>query len=466
MNKTLQTVEIIEEKGRAFLILLFPVLFLTAQLFHPDIFHAGHIRNAEDWITHFRGQRLLHAAHLLELICAPLLIVLALHFKKLLREKSPVMSFIGVVMAFIGALMLAVNKGVLCLTIAGFDRALSDAELTAMIPGLNVLLRKGGILGILWLLPLLPLGFAVISISAIRTKQLPRSQAVPMLIGSLLLANPEIEFINFFASLFLAAGLIPYGISLFMKGRGEGFIKRSTLALFPLLILVSCSSSSGETEEGETIASVVDRVTAGAEGDVQKMERIYYFVRDEIEFGWIYPQDIPAEEILRQRRGVCMQKSNLLVAMAREAGLEARFQFMYVHKTALEDFLPDYAYKKWPDPFVHTVPEVLLEGQWVSMEATFDKDLHEIALSRNLNFARYPDRRNVDIEFNPDGVTGHQQLSVVKGMESFYGDDLGDLVEYLHSDIPWWKRMMQPKIFRDAQKIQNEYRSVSAGQLY
>jgi len=42
-------------------------------------------------------------------------------------------------------------------------------------------------------------------------------QSIAIITGSLMLANPEIEIINFFASFFLAAGLIPYSIKLFKQ---------------------------------------------------------------------------------------------------------------------------------------------------------------------------------------------------------------------------------------------------------
>jgi hypothetical protein len=226
-----------------------------------------------------------------------------------------------------------------------------------------------------------------------------------------------------------------------------------------VILFPCCTSSSQVVTEGEPFASVVARITEGAESDVEKMKRIYYFVRDEIEFGWVYPQDIPAEQVLWTGRGVCMQKCNLLVSMAREAGLEARFHFMYVHKTALQDFLPGYAYKNWVDPFAHTFPEIRLNGEWVPVEATIDRELHEIALEKDLNFARYPEIRNaVDIEFSPKGVVGHQQYVHAEGMESFYGEDISEFAEYLHAGVPWWKRMLQPKIFHDAQRILDELR--------
>jgi len=107
----------------------------------------------------------------------------------------------------------------------------------------------------------------------------------------------------------------------------------SSIAII-LLVMISvfAAVSSPDKTSEETISSVVNRITEGAETEEEKIEKIFYFVRDEIKFGWIYPQEIPAEEVLKNRKGVCMQKTNLLVAMAREAGLKARFHFMYVNK--------------------------------------------------------------------------------------------------------------------------------------
>ena len=206
----------IEQMGTALSFLLFPVLFATAQIMHPNLFHIEIITDGRQWIEHFRGHNLLHFAHLLEFVCAPLLIIMALHYKKILRGKAPVLSFVGVCMVFIGSLMLLGNKSALCLTISGFD-TLNDQQLYQMIPGLNVLLKKEGLLAVLRLLPLLPLGYVLIGISLFKTSHVPKWQSVVIIIGSLMLANPEIEVINFFALFFLAAGLVPYSIKLFKQ---------------------------------------------------------------------------------------------------------------------------------------------------------------------------------------------------------------------------------------------------------
>ena len=203
----------IDAYGTAFSFLLFPLLFVAAQFMHPDVFHLEVMTNGHEWLEHFRGESLLHLAHLLEFICAPLLVIMALHFKVVLREKSPVLSYVGVCMAFIGALMLLGNKSALCLTISAFD-TLSDTQILQIVPALDVMLRKESYMFVLWLLPLLPLGYGLIGITLFKTRHVPRWQALLVTIGSLMLANPEIEVINFFASFVLAGGLIPYSIRL------------------------------------------------------------------------------------------------------------------------------------------------------------------------------------------------------------------------------------------------------------
>jgi hypothetical protein len=205
----------------------------------------------------------------------------------------------------------------------------------------------------------------------------------------------------------------------------------------------------------DTTMSVIE----GAETDIEKAEKIFYFIRDEIKFGWIYPQEIPVADVLRNGKGVCMQKANLQVAMMREAGLQARFHFMYVSKKALEDLLPGFAYNNWIDPFAHTYPEVYLNGKWVSVEATIDSELHALCIKEKINFGKYPDIvESCSMVFSSDGVKGHQQYQEIEGKEGFYGDSLEEFTKYTHAEVPWWKRLMQPLIFRKADDIMNDIR--------
>ena len=126
---------------------------------------------------------------------------------------------------------------------------------------------------------------------------------------------------------------------------------------------------------------------------------------------------------------------------------------MYVSRKALEDFLPDFAYNRWIDPFPHTFPEIFFRGKWISMEPTFDTELHGICLEKGINFARYPIRDRVSIEFSPQGVIGHQQFFQIREQASFVGEDLTPLPAWSRDHLPWYKRLLQPMIFRKAGAI-------------
>ncbi len=89
--------------------------------------------------------------------------------------------------------------------------------------------------------------------------------------------------------------------------------------LFTVLAAISIMGciTPAEDEKTETaVKSKTAEILSGTENEEEKLEAIFYFVRDEIEFNWIYPQDISVEEVINNSYGVCMQKANLFSAIA------------------------------------------------------------------------------------------------------------------------------------------------------
>ena len=203
----------VQKWGTAMAFLLFPAFFIAANLLHPNLLHPKALTNGAAWIEHFRGQSGLHLAHVLEFLSAPMLMIMAIQYMNRLRSRMPWLSFIGGMLAIFGALMLVGNKSALCLTLSAFD-TLSDHQLAAMAPGLDVLLQRKGWLIILWFLPLLPLGFLLLGVALFRSAMVPRWQAVLIILGSAMLLNPEIEIINLAASIILMIAFLPYVFTL------------------------------------------------------------------------------------------------------------------------------------------------------------------------------------------------------------------------------------------------------------
>lgn len=191
----------------------FSVLFVAAQALHPDPFATGLPADGLAFAAHINNAFWMHFAHFLEFLCAPLLLVVALHFHALLKPTAPRLAMIAVVMATIGTFMLAGNKAALCFTASAFD-TLPDATLMSMAPGFDALLERRGFMAVLWGISLLPLGFVVFAAGLLRARVLPAWQGWATLIGSLMLANPEIQAVNTVASLALALGLGTHGAGL------------------------------------------------------------------------------------------------------------------------------------------------------------------------------------------------------------------------------------------------------------
>ena len=198
--------------GLAFII--FPLVFIFAFAGHPGLLNP-HLLGPEELILRARNNGLLQFAHALVTLNTALLVVIALHFMKLLdRGSSASAGFVGGVLAVLGALMLAADKGALCLTMSAID-TLPDGDFAQMMPGLLAMFGKQGWLVLLWGMLLLPFGFAIQAMALLRTRTLPRWQSILFLIGVLLVATPDgVEIINLTASILLAVAFVPYGIQI------------------------------------------------------------------------------------------------------------------------------------------------------------------------------------------------------------------------------------------------------------
>ncbi len=99
---------------------------------------------------------------------------------------------------------------------------------------------------------------------------------------------------------------------------GTRKLARGVLAIVICLLLLACAVNNKQKFPAKDLKSTTEQIISGAATDTQKLERLFLFVRDEIDFNWGYPEDLPPQVILNIGSGVCMQKANLLSAMARK----------------------------------------------------------------------------------------------------------------------------------------------------
>ena len=212
MNQNLLSQVLQVGTGAAFI--LFPLIFVFAFSTHPGLLRPRLLK-PEEIIRRARRNKLLQLGHSLVLLCAALLIVAATHFLSILSQGSAAWAgLIGAILAVLGAILLAADKGAFCLTMSALD-TIPEEKFSAMMPGLLAIFSKKGWMKLLWGILLLPVGFAIQAVGLLQVNALPRWQSSLFLIGVLLVGTPDgMEIINLSASILMVVAMIPYGIHL------------------------------------------------------------------------------------------------------------------------------------------------------------------------------------------------------------------------------------------------------------
>lgn len=204
----------IEQIGVGLAFIIFPIIYIFAFAVHPGV-RKPRLLNPKELILRAHGNKLLQFGHVLVTLSTALLVVIALQFMNLLEHTSGDWAgFIGAVIAILGAIFLAADKGALCLTMSAFD-TLPENVFAQIMPGVMAMFSKKGWMVLLWGILCLPIGFAILSIGLIVTQAIPVWQSLLFLVGVLLVCVPDgLEIINLSASVLMAIALVPYGIQI------------------------------------------------------------------------------------------------------------------------------------------------------------------------------------------------------------------------------------------------------------
>jgi len=192
-------------------ILTFPVMLLIGFLLHPDIMSFEMVRTPEQLVSNFRGNPIWHIGHLIVAFAIPFIIFAVVHFMNILKEKGLWYGIVGGVSGIFGCVALGLDKGSLCLILSGFE-TLPDEKFVGLIPYLQVIIDKAGLLAVNWLFLLIPIGVIIQTIGLIKEKHIKRWQGILIIIGLLLLINPDIEIISTVGAVLMIAGFYPLGI--------------------------------------------------------------------------------------------------------------------------------------------------------------------------------------------------------------------------------------------------------------
>lgn len=116
------------------------------------------------------------------------------------------------------------------------------------------------------------------------------------------------------------------------------------------------------------VKSVLEEITKGTSDEKEIINACYVFVRDEIKFGYNESDDIPVSKVLKDGYGQCNTKSNLLLALLKGAGIEARFHGFTIDKRLQYGAVTGVFYMLTPQEIYHSWIEVKHDGKWYNLE--------------------------------------------------------------------------------------------------
>lgn len=97
-------------------------------------------------------------------------------------------------------------------------------------------------------------------------------------------------------------------------------------------------------------------------------EQIYYYVRDELPFGYNSADALQASAILADGYGQCNTKGIVFMALLRAIGVRCRLHGFTIAKPLQKGALSGLAYLLSPSEIIHSWVEVYMGGRWINVE--------------------------------------------------------------------------------------------------
>jgi hypothetical protein len=209
-------IETNKKKGFAISLVAFPVMLLAGFFMHPNLLKLEPLQTVDQLVGRFHNQPMFHIGHLIVMFAVPVIMIALISFMNVLQGEGKQLGYWGGIVGLFGAFILAVDKGALCLVLSAFD-TLPEAQFQEFIPFLSVIVNKAGLLWVVWMLPLLPIGAAIQAFGLMKERFISKWQGVCIVIGLLLLNNPDIELISGTGALLVCAGYIPWGVKILQE---------------------------------------------------------------------------------------------------------------------------------------------------------------------------------------------------------------------------------------------------------
>lgn len=179
--------------------------------------------------------------------------------------------------------------------------------------------------------------------------------------------------------------------------------------------------------DSSLVKDVAKELTFGKNSDMEKLESIFYYVRDKVKFAFLKEADfLTASQVIKRGEGQCNNKSILFQALNQAAGLESRIHFSTIKKSIHFGLFKGLVYLLMPKEISHSWIEVKIDGQWKGIDTYINdydffngskKMLKKLGVETGLSVSCAVGEASAD--FNIDGSKYSQMGAVVKSQGTY-----------------------------------------------
>lgn len=132
------------------------------------------------------------------------------------------------------------------------------------------------------------------------------------------------------------------------------------------------------------VSTKAAQLAAGKTTEMEKLESIFYYVRDEIKFGFPPRWDkVRASQTIGYKIGYCNTKATLFLALCKALSIPARVHYGLIDLQIMRGILPSWAFMFLPKKGSHSWIDVQVGGEWKQIDSYIDdKLLYERALEK------------------------------------------------------------------------------------
>ncbi len=138
----------------------------------------------------------------------------------------------------------------------------------------------------------------------------------------------------------------------------------------------------------KSVSEFAEQSAAGAKTDAEKAVALYYAVRDGFQYNPnildLRRTGLKASDLLKRKRGYCVEKAVLLAASARAVNIPSRLSFYIVKNHIATEKLEKLLRKDYL--VFHGAAEMFLDGRWLKTTPAFNKRLCDFLNVEPLEF--------------------------------------------------------------------------------